>query len=521
MPAPVLLIAPQGLTVTGVTTWIQHVARGLSDPDAGLNRPVGVMVHGSVAGHSEVAVDLPPHVTVYRRDDLPSLDELNGDLRPIITAYRDAVRNLSHDPRCDAAVVVFPARHAECFAACCALTIVDPEAVRVVGLQQIDGAYESAVIGRYEPAMTALAGVSTRLVDQLNERFPTRRHETFRVPNAAALPHEVAAREPIDGRPIRLIYTGRIEHEQKRVNALVALSDELSRTDIDHELVVVGDGPASDDFAAAAQSRPSIRVLGAVAPDAVLAHLDHADVLVLASRTEGLSLTLLEAMAHGCCPVVTDTLSGARDAVTDGVNGVLVPFEATDDDAAVGAGLARGITRAMGLGVHELGRAAHERVRGFFSADRLARVVAEVADRAAAMAPRSWPAGRAVMFNAGDGSSGGPGEGGSVPVGGRERFAAALNALANARVVVHGVGQHTRRLADLLADPPCAIVGFTDDNPKVHGGTLFGWPVVAPAEVATLNADAVLISSAMHEASIWSRRAAYEAEGLRVHRVYG
>jgi len=516
VPAPVLLIAPQGLTVTGVNTWIALVARGLADHDAGLNRPVGVLVHGSLAGHDEFDLELPEGARLYRRDDLPGLDTLQGDLAPIIWAYRDAARDLSwNDDRAQGPVVVVPSRHAECFAACAALTMVDPEGFRLLAVQQIDGPYESAIVSRYEPACAGLAGVSTRIVAQHRERFPERIDESFYVPNAADVPRTLPPRQPLADRLLRLLYTGRLDHEQKRVDALILLSDELGRRGVSHVLTLLGDGPAGPDIESAARGRPAVRRLGMVPPHEVAAELEHADILVMASRTEGLSLSLLEAMGHACVPVITDTPSGARDAIDDGVHGVLVPFAPADDDRTVAAALADGVQRAIDLGLEKLGAAAHERVRAFFSADRLTRVVAEVADRVAAAPPRSWPADRPVAFNAPAG-----GEGGSVPPGGRGRFAVALEGLAGKNVVIHGVGRHTRQLAELLADPPCTIVGFTDDDPKSHGSTLFNWPVVAPADAASLGPDAVLISSAMHEATVYERRALYESQGLTVHRVY-
>ncbi|MEM7755030.1 MAG: glycosyltransferase [Planctomycetota bacterium] len=521
MPAPCLFIAPQGLTVTGVTTWIDHVARGLADPEAGLNRPVGVVVHGSLAGHAEMDLTLPEGARLFRHDRLPDLDDVaagRAELGPVIRAYRDAVRSLSHDPRTDAPVVVFPARHGECYAACAALTIADPEAVRIVGLQQIDGAYESAIIDRYEPALAALGGVSTRLVADLNERHSSRHSDTYFMPNAAAVPNDLPTREPLADRPVRLLYTGRVEHEQKRVNALVALSDALGKLGIAHELTILGDGPAAHEIDAAIADRPSLSRVPTVPPGEVAAYLDRADILVMASRTEGLSLSLLEAMARGCCPVITDTPSGARDAIDDGVHGVLVGFGPADRDDAVGVKLAAGIERAMKLDPHAIGRSAYERVRGFYNADRLTRVVAEVADRASVSPPRSWSASRPVMFNspAGQGIATG-----AVPADGRARFAQTLERLAGRRVLVHGVGQHTRQLADLLASPPCTIVGFTDDDPATHGTTLFNWLVIAPGDAHTLSPDAVLISSAMHERAIYERRAVYESQGVAVARVYG
>ncbi len=516
MPAPCLFIAPQGLTVTGVTTWIALAARGL----ARMGRPVGVLVHGGIGGHDEVGLGLPEGVPLIRRDDLARIDELGGDLSGIVPAYREAAERVRGLPGAEGPVVLFPARHGDCFAAACGLTIADPAGVRVVGLQQIDGAYESAIIARYEPALAVIAGVSTRVAGLLRERFPERAGDVAMLPNAAVVPGEAPNREPLDGRPLRLLYTGRIEHEQKRVGALLALSAELDRRGVAHDLTLLGDGPASGEVDGACVGLPHCHRLPAVAPAEVAGHLARADILVMASRTEGLSLSLLEAMAHACCPVITKTPSGASDAIDDGVQGVLVPFDAGDDDEAVARALADGVERARGLGLAGLGLAARERVRERFSDLHLARGLCDLVDRAARSEPRAWPADRALAFSArGVGQAGGEGSG-SVPAGGAERLGRVLASLAGKALVIHGVGQHTRQLAGVLADSPATIVGFTDDDPRSHGTMLFGWPVVAPPEVHTLGATDVVISSAMHEDAIYGRRGVYEGQGIRVHRVY-
>jgi glycosyltransferase involved in cell wall biosynthesis len=61
------------------------------------------------------------------------------------------------------------------------------------------------------------------------------------------------------------------------------------------------------------------------------------DVSVLTSRSEGFPNAVVEAMAAGR-PVVATDVGGVRDAVTEGVTGLLVPEE---DDAAFAAALER------------------------------------------------------------------------------------------------------------------------------------------------------------------------------------
>ena len=57
--------------------------------------------------------------------------------------------------------------------------------------------------------------------------------------------------------------------------------------------------------------------------------LERASVFVLPSRIEGLSNALLEAMAFGL-PCIATSISGSRDLIQDGVNGILVPPENVD-----------------------------------------------------------------------------------------------------------------------------------------------------------------------------------------------
>jgi glycosyltransferase involved in cell wall biosynthesis len=78
-----------------------------------------------------------------------------------------------------------------------------------------------------------------------------------------------------------------------------------------------------------------VRFLGAV--DDVPALLATASVFVLPSQTEGISLTILEAMARGL-PVLATNVGGNPEVVLNGTTGLLVP---AGDPAALAQGLVR------------------------------------------------------------------------------------------------------------------------------------------------------------------------------------
>jgi glycosyltransferase involved in cell wall biosynthesis len=136
---------------------------------------------------------------------------------------------------------------------------------------------------------------------------------------------DVAAAPPRDRRnpgPARIVSVGRLTAPKDTlalVHALARLPDGA------FEAVIVGEGP---DYPAAEEE---IRRLGleravelAGRRDDVPDLLAGADLFVLSSRSEGLPLSILEAMAAGL-PVVASSVGGVPEAVVDGETGLLVP----------------------------------------------------------------------------------------------------------------------------------------------------------------------------------------------------
>lgn len=101
-------------------------------------------------------------------------------------------------------------------------------------------------------------------------------------------------------------------------------------------LLIAGDGPLHDALAALAAARgvaDRVRWLGARFDVSDL--VEAADLYVVSSQREGLSLSILEALRGGRAAVVTDA-GGNAEAVRDGVNGRVVPVH---DPAALAAAI--------------------------------------------------------------------------------------------------------------------------------------------------------------------------------------
>ncbi len=122
----------------------------------------------------------------------------------------------------------------------------------------------------------------------------------------------------------------------KDLPRLVEAFDRVRADLPDARLVVLGDGPGRDALRAARArtAAPEAVLLAGHRPD-VRALLPGFDLYVNCSTYEGVSLTILEAMAAGL-PVVATAVGGTPEVVVDGRTGRLVPAR---DTAALAAAL--------------------------------------------------------------------------------------------------------------------------------------------------------------------------------------
>ncbi|WP_164689246.1 glycosyltransferase family 4 protein [Herpetosiphon llansteffanensis] len=165
---------------------------------------------------------------------------------------------------------------------------------------------------------------------------------------------------PSEG-PITL-YAGRLS-EEKRVRYLVEAWPAVRAKHPDASLLILGQGPEE----AALKAKSSAGVIFGGAVHNVPPYLQAADVFVLPSIAEGFSVAMLEAMASELAVIITD-VGGARDAINDGQNGLIIP---PDDQPALEQALLAVLGNAAAR--QRMGQTARQRVQQEFALSVIAK----------------------------------------------------------------------------------------------------------------------------------------------------
>lgn len=264
-----------------------------------------------------------------------------------------------------------------------------PHVLRILIVHNITpGTYAAARAVRDH--VHAVVAISPRIRDDL-----VRRHG-FDAAAIETIPHGIELKpSPIPDRPcgptLRLLYLGRIEDQAKGVLLLPRI---LRRLPNSVTLTVAGDGPDLAKLKRRCREfGERVRFLGAVGYDETAPLLAQHDVMIMPSRFEGFGLTLVEAMAMGCVPVVSHIRGVTDSIVSDGHDGLLFPV---GDTKAAARQIAR-LEHDRGL-LRSISAAGRATARGGFGlatmADRyhglLRRLAAEPPKIAAPLNLADW-----------------------------------------------------------------------------------------------------------------------------------
>jgi glycosyltransferase involved in cell wall biosynthesis len=240
------------------------------------------------------------------------------------------------------------------------------------------------LLGRRDRLMAVGEHVRIALID--NEGFPSTRVRVLHngIDTAAlakVTDHRADVRQElgIDAGVYVILQAARLQPIKDHATAIRAMARVVT-TDGAVRLLLAGAGPQASEIDSL------IKGLGLVNHVCRLGlrtdvHrlLGAADAALLSSVSEGIPLSLIEAMAAGL-PVVSTRVGGVPEVVEEGRSGLLVP--AGDDDALAQRILRLARNPALG---QQLGQAGRERAQALFSEERMiaeyARIYREMTEK--------------------------------------------------------------------------------------------------------------------------------------------
>lgn len=369
---------PGGFELGGVTNWTIWLVKALRE--AGYD--ARIVVHGV---HLEPPEDSGlPAESVHVCPGGLAAHAGSNEIREYAAYYRQFLP----------AVFIPNYTHAV-YAACALLRSDSPRDVRMLGWAHTDDKHYRRWLVWYAPGLDFMVGVSGRIADRLRKALPRREKEILSKPYGVEVggnPERTWSNAPAS--PLKLAYAGRIIQRQKQIWRFVELAEALRGRGIPFELHFAGDGPERQRLEVAFRERgfaDAVRFHGRLPAGSMSAWWRGMDCLVLTSDYEGTSISMLEAMAQGCVPVVPD-ISGTHEVVEPDTNGLVYPVGRIDcmADAIGSLSAGKGTLATMG------GK-AHQAVAERFSREAYTEWFENLLDQAVHAPPRAWPSSRLVV----------------------------------------------------------------------------------------------------------------------------
>ncbi|MDQ8201576.1 glycosyltransferase family 4 protein [Pelagicoccus sp. SDUM812003] len=350
----------------------------------------------------------------------------------------------------------------------------------VVGICHSDLDRQYEVIEAWSSSLSALAGVSPSIVKKLSSRLPDFCGRIRLLDCPVRFSSKPCGNSSLVGDgPIELLYVGRLEKTQKRVDRLVGVVQALLRKGVSFRLSIVGEGSFESALreklreVADRSSWDGACFYGVLEGDELEARFLAADVFLLTSEYEGTPIALLEAISLGVCPVVMQIESGVSDLLVSGETAVIVDQGDVEGMAAAVQNLDAERDR-----LKELSDCARSIVAERFSETSCRRKLEEIFSGCVGVRPSVPEEGRSKTHS-----------------GWVEAMFQRLQEGPKAGLAVYGAGVYGRKLIDRLMDEGVGIAMWVDSDSINWGLRHRGVLCVNPERMADGKVGTIAVAS--------------------------
>ena len=191
--------------------------------------------------------------------------------------------------------------------------------------QQVDelhGKTTGTISKKYENNALKWADAITVVSKEAFDYYVNLGYPVFQIPNAIDISSLTSNKDRRYQKQI--IFAGRLSHE-KGINLLIELAHKLP---FESDLIILGSGPEEKRIQNLIKTQKNVHFLGYQNKEKTISLIRGSDLLIQPSLQEGISSTILEAMACNTLVVATN-IGGNKELITDNETGFLVNSNST------------------------------------------------------------------------------------------------------------------------------------------------------------------------------------------------
>lgn len=294
-----------GMVLGGVEAWTYSLAKMLKNRGYS-----GLYLVTDAPGPSVTDKTYPAQLLTY--------EGLAGENKKIELCIKKIIENLPCTVICN-----FPQN---IFWSACIVKRLYPDSIRIIAVQHSDARLYYEAYGLWKQSIDKCLVISSRIEKKLMQ-FGMKKEKLsyleWKIPCGAIINRTWH----VGNKPLQIGYAGRLTTIHKRVDLLPVLAANLREKGVCFQLNIAGEGEYGETLRQQAKKenlQDHITLVGYIEREKIQDFWLQQDIMVNCSDCEGHSISQSEAMAVGTVPVITD-VSGARDDVTDGYNGYIVP----------------------------------------------------------------------------------------------------------------------------------------------------------------------------------------------------
>jgi len=189
-------------------------------------------------------------------------------------------------------------------------------------IDQLHGSSTGKISKKYENDALKWADAITVVSKEAFDYYVHLGYNVFQIPNAI----DISSLTSNGDRRYKkqIIFAGRLSYE-KGINLLIELAQKLS---LDTDLIILGSGPEEKRIQNLIKIQKNVHFLGYQNKEKTISLIRGSDILIQPSLNEGISSTILEAMACKTLVIATN-VGGNQELITDNETGFLVNFNSS------------------------------------------------------------------------------------------------------------------------------------------------------------------------------------------------